>query len=384
MPSNAGDFSRRRRGLGRLVAATLVGAALAGGVASVPATAQSDVERKRAQVEQIQSELAGIDARLEDAANEFNGARYRLDMIQKDIRANQLRLNATEKALAVSRVRLAKRMVRLYTTPQPSTIEIIVTSGSISEAGERLRLLERVGQNDGSLVRGIKADRTALAAAKAELAEDRERAKKEVAAAEQRRREAEELLRQRQEVLSRAQGELAAALRAEEQRRARAAAQERARALARQRAQSREPSSSSSPSPAPSSPAPSSPTPSTPVAIPSGAGNAAAASLALQFLGTPYRWGGASPSGFDCSGLCSYVYGKIGKSVPHYTVAIWNAFPKVPRDQLQPGDMVFYRGLGHMGIYIGGNQYVHAPRTGDVVKVSSMSERSDYVGAVRP
>jgi cell wall-associated NlpC family hydrolase len=70
--------------------------------------------------------------------------------------------------------------------------------------------------------------------------------------------------------------------------------------------------------------------------------------------------------------------------VPHYTVAIYNQFPKVPAGSLQAGDLVFWRGLGHMGIYIGGGQYVHAPQTGDVVKVSSMSDRSDYVGAVRP
>ena len=95
--------------------------------------------------------------------------------------------------------------------------------------------------------------------------------------------------------------------------------------------------------------------------------------------------GGASPSGFDCSGLCSYVYGRLGKNVPHYTGAIWGAFPKVPRDQLQPGDIVFFRAdLGHAGIYLGGGQYVHAPHTGDVVKVSNINSRSDYQGAVRP
>ena len=104
----------------------------------------------------------------------------------------------------------------------------------------------------------------------------------------------------------------------------------------------------------------------------------------MSQLGTPYRWGGASPGGFDCSGLASWAYAQIGKSVPHYTVAIYNAFPKVPSSQLQPGDLVFYRGLGHMGIYIGGGQYVHAPQTGDVVKVSSVGGRGDYVGAVRP
>ena len=90
----------------------------------------------------------------------------------------------------------------------------------------------------------------------------------------------------------------------------------------------------------------------------------------MQYLGVPYVWGGASPSGFDCSGLASYAYAQIGKSVPHYTGAIWAAFPQVPSGQLQPGDLVFFNGLGHMGIYIGGGQFVHAPHTGDVVKVS--------------
>ena len=123
-------------------------------------------------------------------------------------------------------------------------------------------------------------------------------------------------------------------------------------------------------------------TPSAP--LPSGSGNAAAAAVAMQYLGVPYVWGGASPSGFDCSGLASYAYAQIGKSVPHYTGAIYNMFPKVPAGQEQVGDLVFFNGLSHMGIYIGGGQFVHAPHTGDVVRVANLGDRSDYVGAVRP
>jgi peptidoglycan hydrolase-like protein with peptidoglycan-binding domain len=125
---------------------------------------------------------------------------------------------------------------------------------------------------------------------------------------------------------------------------------------------------------------------STPVSLPSPGPNAAAPGIAMQYLGVPYVWGGSSPKGFDCSGLVSYVYAQLGKKLPHYTVSIWNMFPvKVPYDQLAPGDLVFSRGLGHMGIYIGGGQMIHAPQTGDVVKITNMADRArSYLGAVRP
>jgi cell wall-associated NlpC family hydrolase len=106
--------------------------------------------------------------------------------------------------------------------------------------------------------------------------------------------------------------------------------------------------------------------------------------IAMRYLGVPYKWGGASPStGFDCSGLTMYVYAQLGISLPHYAAAQYQMGVPVSRDQLQPGDLVFYRGLGHMGMYIGGGNYIHAPQTGDVVKISGVNDRSDWVGARR-
>jgi cell wall-associated NlpC family hydrolase len=107
--------------------------------------------------------------------------------------------------------------------------------------------------------------------------------------------------------------------------------------------------------------------------------------IAMQYLGVPYRWGGASPSGFDCSGLVMYAYAQIGVSLPHFTGSMWGMGVPVSRGDLQPGDLVFFNGLGHMGIYAGGGSFVHAPHTGDVVKVSSMSGwyASTYMGARR-
>ena len=111
--------------------------------------------------------------------------------------------------------------------------------------------------------------------------------------------------------------------------------------------------------------------------------NASAAAVAMDQRGTPYAWGGASPSGFDCSGLVSFAFARVGKTVPHNTNAIWSAFRKVPRSGLRVGDMVFFSGLGHVGIYVGGGRYVHSPHSGDVVRVEPLASRDDYVGAVR-
>jgi len=109
------------------------------------------------------------------------------------------------------------------------------------------------------------------------------------------------------------------------------------------------------------------------VPVVTGAGHPAAASIALRYLGVPYVWGGASPRGFDCSGLVMYVYAQLGISLPHYTVAQWGATSHIPLSQAQPGDLVFFDGLGHVGIYLGNNQFVHAPHTGTVVQVASLS-----------
>lgn len=127
-----------------------------------------------------------------------------------------------------------------------------------------------------------------------------------------------------------------------------------------------------------------------PIAADGGIG-AQAVALAERFLGVPYVWGGATPSGFDCSGLVMYVYGLLGVRLPHYSGYQWYAGARVPIDQLRPGDIVFFHpssnGPQHEGMYIGNGEFIHAPHTGDVVKISSLYDTQyalSYVGAVRP
>jgi peptidoglycan DL-endopeptidase CwlO len=108
--------------------------------------------------------------------------------------------------------------------------------------------------------------------------------------------------------------------------------------------------------------------------------------IAMQYLGIPYVWGGSSPSGFDCSGFVMYVYSQVGVSLPHNAAAQFAYGTSVSKSDLQPGDIVFFNGLGHNGIYIGGGQFVHSPHTGDVVKISSLNDSwyaSTWYGAKR-
>lgn len=110
---------------------------------------------------------------------------------------------------------------------------------------------------------------------------------------------------------------------------------------------------------------------------------------AMQYLGVPYVWGGTSPSGFDCSGLVQYVCSKNGISVPRVAASQRGAGTYVSRENLQPGDLVFFSnggGISHVGIYVGNGNMIHAPQTGDVVKISSIETSyriSSYAGAVR-
>jgi cell wall-associated NlpC family hydrolase len=109
-----------------------------------------------------------------------------------------------------------------------------------------------------------------------------------------------------------------------------------------------------------------------------------AVQIANRLTGIPYVWGGASPrSGFDCSGLVQYVYGKLGISLPHYTVSQYALGRAVSRSSLRPGDLVFFYGLNHVGIYAGRGKYIHAPSSGSTVRWGTLAAHGGYDGARR-
>jgi len=104
-----------------------------------------------------------------------------------------------------------------------------------------------------------------------------------------------------------------------------------------------------------------------------------AATVALGQLGVPYRYGGSSPTGFDCSGLVHYAYANVGKSVPRTTTGLWSELSPIDKEDVRIGDLLFFSIAGkmsHVGMYLGRRQFVHAPSTGRYVSVESLD--SDY------
>lgn len=311
----------------------------------------------------LQQKLDAIGERVGVAAERYNGARWKLGEIRKSLVKNQAKLERTIAELHTSERILSERIDSLYRRPDPSLAEVIIGSGSLTDAVGAVDAIERAGNQDARVVGRTRILRNRTIEARRELAKDREQAKVEVRRAAEHRERVKAILAERQRLLASAKSDLRQAIADE-------AARQRAAALAAARGREIAAASGYTPYNGP---------------LPSGDGNAAAVRIMMKFQGVPYVWGGESPSGFDCSGLATYAYRQIGKDVPHYTYAIWEKFPQVPFDQLQTGDMVFFSNLGHMGIYIGNGMMIHAPRTGDVVRVASMADRmGGYVGAVRP
>jgi peptidoglycan DL-endopeptidase CwlO len=360
----------RRTGTVAMVAAFAV-AALAG-----PAQA-SKISDKRAQITSIEHQLNEFDMKLEASIQAYDNARQHLSDVRAQIRENTIRLGVARHNLKVARIHLASFLVSSYKQQSNNdATAYVLGSGSFSGLVDRVEYVQRIGESETALLSAVTSSEKEIARRQSALRKEEKDATKLLAQARAHRAEIQNGLRARQHLLDSVRGDLRKLIDQRQQARDRAAREAAAR-LAQQQASQPPPGSGGSSGSGGGTYTP----------PPAGTLGQQAAALAQQYLGVPYVWGGASPSGFDCSGLVVYVYGQLGVSLPHYTGALWTSGSRVSSSQLAPGDLVFfYPDLGHVGIYIGGGLFIHAPHTGDVVKISSLSDpwyASVYMGAVR-
>ncbi|MGI9657501.1 MAG: NlpC/P60 family protein [Gaiellaceae bacterium] len=377
----------------------LLGLAIASyvGVTSLASSAPADIEEKRAEAELVVSQIQDLDGRLGLAIEDYNGATLRLERLDESLDSTGARLDIARKSSRVAQRRLQERLRAIYMGNDATSLEVILGSTSVEQLMDRVSTVERVSSRDRAIVESARGARVETSQRERKLREARQSQADVVAELDGQRRDIERLLTERENLALSIEDELTRLV-AEEARRQEELKAETERRLAAERAERRSiaqtaaetPRSASAPqaeaSPAPSSsPAPAAAPP--PAPPPPAAKYTGVVATAMKFLGVPYVWGGESPSGgFDCSGFVLYVYRQHGVSLPHHAATQFNYGTPVTRSQLQPGDIVFFNGLGHNGIYIGDDKFVHAPHTGDVVKISSLNDSwytATWVGARR-
>jgi cell wall-associated NlpC family hydrolase len=330
------------------------------------------VASKRAQAQQVVAQIRQIDNSLGAAVESYNLANVRLQKIESDQRENRTQLKLTRKNLKVAQDSLAARLVSAYTsTEDNSTLSVLLGASSLDDLLSRIEAVNSTSHQDASIVQQVTSFKAAIQRNREELRKAHSEQRTIVAQKAAQKQRIESQLASRRQLLSSIKGQIARIRAAEEAQQRQLAAAARSRLGGVQ-------------VPVTDGVGVSASTPEGSVFAPPNV-HGGVVGIAMHYLGVPYVWGGSTPHGFDCSGLVSYVFAQIGVSVPHSSYMQFGMGTPVSIGQLQPGDLVFFTGASHVGIYIGGGQFIHAPHTGDVVKISSLSGyySSNFAGARR-
>jgi len=378
--SSSGVETQVRRIFGhsavKLLSVAVLLVALTGGpllAHAAPTTAK--IRAKKAEVTAAARKLEDLNADLELRQTDLEAVNEVLAATRAEIVATEGRLAAAETRLADSQALLEGRADAMYRAGASDFLTVLLGTADFEDFVTRIDLLNRITASDVDLITQVTAGRDLVEEARSALLsrEVEEVALRAEAAA--REREVEAAVQRQAAYHSQLTAEVKRLVKQEEQRLERVAAE-----LAR-----RAEEAASHPPTRPSD------------AGSLGESHPGAVAVAKRFLGVPYLWGGTTPSGFDCSGLVQYAYREIGISIPRTSrvqFTIGQFIPPSRTDLLEPGDLVFFgyggdpKQVHHVGMYVGGGVFIHAPGTGDRVKYSSLgdriSSRRDYVGAVRP
>jgi cell wall-associated NlpC family hydrolase len=358
----------------RLAALLAVGLAAAAFSAPSATAEPSSLASKEAQAQRVLGQIRSLDSSLSRAIEAYNLANVELDRIEGDLAENRVRLAIVRKNLRRAQSALAHRLVTMYVSGSTnSTLEVLLGARTLDDVLSRIEAANRVSSQDADVLGEVKLFRSEARARALRLKRARARQARLVRERASHKASIEAQLGERQRLLSTIKDEI---------RRIQASERARQAELARQ-AQARV--SSSQPTFTPGPVVATLASAESESLTPPPARYGGVVGIAMRYLGIPYVYGGATPSGFDCSGFIMYVYAQVGVSLPHNAAMQYGYGTPVGRSQLQPGDLVFFNGLGHNGMYIGGGQFIHSPHTGDVVKISSLSGWYDstWVGARR-
>ena len=362
-------FPRRPRPC-RSALATAVVSVLVGGLVFVPGGASADgIDDKRRQVEAIADQLENLSEQMGMLGEDYAESLVEQAELSVEIEQAQADVGAAEAQLSQMRGTLYMSAVTqfMHGGRNSTLTNLFASAGGVQDALQRSQLTS-IAMNQGALTTdSLDATATELMKKKSVLEKKRKQAENVATYVLARKDAAEELASRYEQLQASVQGDLAVLLREERERRERQALEDAQREAAgyKSKYSSLQKKYGN---------------------IPSVSARAqTAVRAALSQLGVPYRYGMSSPGrAFDCSGLTTYAWGKAGVGLPRNSRRQYNALPKIPKQLAQPGDLIFTGSpIHHVGIYLGNGTMVHAPQTGDVVKIGPIRWWK-VVGVVRP
>jgi cell wall-associated NlpC family hydrolase len=370
-----GSGARTRTGSAAAVLAVSLSLAAVGVATSSPASA--DIAQ---QIKDSQAHLDQLNTASEAAAERYNAGRIKLVTAQRAATHAKAAMAKDDAALTRVRSQMSAFAAQLYRRGPGGAELSLITSGNPNTYLQQVGVLNEISQSQARVMADFETAKSRQATAAAYARATVKEAQATVRGLEKDRAQVEADAGKAQQILQDLQAKQAQLIQAAKDATARQAAQARAVALAAEARNAAAAAASFQSSPIVEPPQA--------AVVHHYSGNAAqiALKVAMDQLGKSYVYGAAGPDHFDCSGLTMYSYGQAGISLPHYTGDQYNQGHHVAESDLQPGDLVFFeKSLGHMGMYVGNGNFIHAPHTGDVVKISALSGyyQNEYAGAVR-